>query len=156
MKRRVILSLSLGDLRTKTRLTPKSLNFWMIGDFAGLERVDSRTRAKVGWPALALASTMNFPMVPVPPMTKILVVAMAIGNCSGKKKMREQNDVIETTTLVQLRMEWILSRLLPAFIDNAFFYQPSIWIDDYTEVAWLEWHYLKCKILIKIMSPMFE
>jgi hypothetical protein len=46
-------------------------------DLAGLERLDFLTRAKVGWPALALASTMNFPMYPVPPMNRIL---LAIAN----------------------------------------------------------------------------
>lgn len=35
--------------------------------------MDSLTKTKVGWPAAALASTMNFPMYPVPPMIKILL-----------------------------------------------------------------------------------
>jgi len=50
----------------------------MTLDLPGLERVESLTRTEVGWPALALASTMNFPMYPVPPMNKILLfVAIA-------------------------------------------------------------------------------
>ena len=68
-------------LRTKRRLTPKVLNVWMMDDFDGSERVDSRTRAKVGWPALALASTMNFPTNPVAPIIRILLVpTFSIGN----------------------------------------------------------------------------
>ena len=47
----------------------------MTMDFAGLERVDSLTRTKVGWPSLILASTMNFPMYPVPPMSRILLLS---------------------------------------------------------------------------------
>ena len=45
----------------------------MISDLEGFETVDSLTRAKVGWPDLALAATMNFPMYPVPPMMRILL-----------------------------------------------------------------------------------
>jgi hypothetical protein len=30
---------------------------------------------KSGWPALTLASTMNFPMYPVPPMNRILLLS---------------------------------------------------------------------------------
>ena len=47
---------------TETILTPKFLKLLIMGDLAGSETVASRTRAYVGFPALALASTMNFPM----------------------------------------------------------------------------------------------
>lgn len=55
------------------KLTPESLKLWMSCDFSGLERVDSRTKTKVGWPAAAAAATMNFPMYPVPPIIRILL-----------------------------------------------------------------------------------
>lgn len=49
-------------VRTITRLTDKCLNLLMMDDLAGSVRVDPRGRTKVGWPALTLASAMNFPM----------------------------------------------------------------------------------------------
>lgn len=58
----------------------------MMGDFDGLEIVDSRTRAKVGWPALALASTMNFPIHPVPPITRIFVVVIFVARAIRKNE----------------------------------------------------------------------
>ena len=63
---------------TMRKLTPRFLKLSMTLDLPGLERVESLTRTEVRWPALALASTMNFPMYPVPPMNKILLfVAIA-------------------------------------------------------------------------------
>ncbi|MFS7973236.1 hypothetical protein Hanom_Chr09g00854281 [Helianthus anomalus] len=41
--------------------------------FSGCLVVFSLTKTKVGFPSFALASTMNFPMYPVPPMIKILL-----------------------------------------------------------------------------------
>ena len=37
----------------------------------GPETVDSLTSTNVGWPAFTLASTMNLPIYPVPPMDRI-------------------------------------------------------------------------------------
>lgn len=67
-------------LRTNRKLMPKATNFWMILVLEGLQRVDSRTKANVGWPDLALASTMYFPKYPVPPMIRTLLFA-SIGIC---------------------------------------------------------------------------
>jgi len=66
-----------NGILTIRKLTPRLLKLLMTMDFAGLERerVDSLTRTKVGWPSLILASTMNFPMYPVPPMSRILLLS---------------------------------------------------------------------------------
>lgn len=54
-------------------MTPKDLKLSISCDLAGLVRVASLTSTKVGCPNFALASTMNFPMYPVPPTLRILV-----------------------------------------------------------------------------------
>lgn len=60
-------------------MTPKLLKLSMIAALLGSETVLSRTNANVGCPALALASTIYFPMYPVAPMTRILLFT-AISN----------------------------------------------------------------------------
>lgn len=54
-------------------VTPDFLNPSTSWALAGSERVLSLSKAKVGWPDLALASTMNLPMYPVPPIIRILL-----------------------------------------------------------------------------------
>lgn len=66
------------EIRTCSRVTPKLLKLSMSFPLTGSLRLLSLTRAKVGWPSFALASTMNFPMYPVPPIIRILLFA-AIG-----------------------------------------------------------------------------
>ena len=58
--------------------TPNDLNLSTVSDFCGLVNVESRTRTNVSCPDFTLASTMNLPMCPVPPMIKILLFSTAM------------------------------------------------------------------------------
>lgn len=79
-------------------VTPEFLKPWMIFPLTGSEIVLSLARAKVGCSDFALASTMNLPMYPVPPMIKILVLSAIFkiflgiflkNNWNDNKKPRE-------------------------------------------------------------------
>lgn len=66
-------------------VTPEFLNPSMSLPLTGSEMVLCLTKTKVGWPDFALASTMNLPMYPVPPMIRILVLsAILLKQWGGK------------------------------------------------------------------------
>lgn len=63
---------------TYSTLTPKFLNISISFPLTGSEAVLSLTKAKVGCPAFTLASTIYFPMYPVPPMIKVAAIIRLI------------------------------------------------------------------------------
>jgi hypothetical protein len=62
----------------------------------------SLTSAKVGCPAFALASTMYFPMYPVPPITKILLLSAIQRQALAETKMDGAGGVSRAESCVYL------------------------------------------------------